>query len=280
MQMPAEEVGKIKEGPAKRYLDGQALWEKKFRRAIKRVAKHRKRNIRHAREKDSSKIAKMWQQKVGEHRMREAEQQKGRDREESEAEHSEMPSEVDPDDSSDSSDGEDYEARGNSAAERKGDQTGAAPTRAQSETDDRPRDNDVLDQTWSWRWAMEGERPPPSAIVSRRDFGEARQLALMADRMDSTHETPVHGLSIWVGLAAFFSSSSERSRAQEAVKQAKAVKRTEHERRREERRAHRELETQAGHVGSTPGRKLGQKLGDMLHISWGKDKAEPKEPEA
>lgn len=49
---------------------------------------------------------------------------------------------------------------------------------------------------------------------------EARQLALMADRMDTSHGSPVHGLSIWVALASFFSSSSDRNRAHEALRTA------------------------------------------------------------
>jgi hypothetical protein len=44
----------------------------------------------------------------------------------------------------------------------------------------------------------------------------------MADRMDSSHGSPVNGLSIWVGLAALFSSSSDRKRAHEVLTKAKA----------------------------------------------------------
>ncbi len=46
--------------------------------------------------------------------------------------------------------------------------------------------------------------------------------------MDSAHHSKVGGLSIWVGLAAFFSSSSDRTRAHEMLAQA-----------REERKSHR-----------------------------------------
>jgi hypothetical protein len=49
----------------------------------------------------------------------------------------------------------------------------------------------------------------------------------MADRMETSHDTSVHGLSIWVGLAAFFSNSSESSRAHEALKRAHEVKQAE-----------------------------------------------------
>jgi hypothetical protein len=43
----------------------------------------------------------------------------------------------------------------------------------------------------------------------------------MADRIDETHQSPVHGLSIWVGLASFFSKSHDRSKAEEAIRAAK-----------------------------------------------------------
>lgn len=45
--------------------------------------------------------------------------------------------------------------------------------------------------------------------------------------MDTAHDSPVHGLSIWVGLAAFFSNTSERSKAHEVLKRAKEVKEAE-----------------------------------------------------
>jgi hypothetical protein len=69
----------------------------------------------------------------------------------------------------------------------------------------------------------------PSAIPTGFDAdyaqGEARQLALMADRIDSENDhTPVHGLSIWVGLASFFTSSPDHSKTLEALKQAKQVR--------------------------------------------------------
>jgi hypothetical protein len=56
----------------------------------------------------------------------------------------------------------------------------------------------------------------------------------MADRMDSEHASPIHGLSIWVGLAAFFSSSSDRKRSHDALKSAHDVKKAEKERMRKQ----------------------------------------------
>ncbi|ORY26314.1 hypothetical protein BCR39DRAFT_541265 [Naematelia encephala] len=184
MTMPFDEIGVIKEGPAIRYLNGQALWDKKFKHARKAVAKHRKKNLETARTRDSSKIAGMWKEKMEKH-----------------------------------------------DAERRVKKLDTARTTGPDDGWESSSDNDddtshrILDQSWSWSWAQDGEAPPPSAIVSRRDFGEARNLALMADRMDSTHGTPIHGLSIWVGLASFFSNTSERSKAVEALKQARKVNR-------------------------------------------------------
>lgn len=44
----------------------------------------------------------------------------------------------------------------------------------------------------------------------------------MADRMDGEHDAPVHGLSIWVGLAAFFSGgTSDKNQAHEALRQVR-----------------------------------------------------------
>ena len=51
----------------------------------------------------------------------------------------------------------------------------------------------------------------------------------MADRMDSDHSSPIHGLSLWVGLAAFFSNSSERNKAHDAIKSVHVVKQAEKE---------------------------------------------------
>ena len=50
----------------------------------------------------------------------------------------------------------------------------------------------------------------------------------MADRMDDQqHSHAVSGLSIWVGLTSFFSSSAERSKARDAVRQAREAHKAE-----------------------------------------------------
>ena len=45
--------------------------------------------------------------------------------------------------------------------------------------------------------------------------------------MDTAHDTAVHGLSIWVGLASFFSNSGERKNAHEALQRAHEAKQAE-----------------------------------------------------
>ncbi|ORX35612.1 hypothetical protein BD324DRAFT_652162 [Kockovaella imperatae] len=212
MTMPRDEIGCIKEGAALRYLNGQALWDKKFKHAIKTVQRHRKKNLKQAREKDSKKIRDMWAERAKEAR----------------AKHLHAPS----DSQSSTRTSSDMETDGWETNDES-----ALPERHhrhQFGHADKALNipENMLDKSWSWKWALEDEAPPPSAVVSRRDFGEARRLALMADRMDSEHASPVHGLSIWVGLAAFFSSSSDRSRAHEALQGAHDAKKAEKEAKR------------------------------------------------
>ena len=44
LQVPAEEIGRIKEGPVGRYLDGQTQWARRFAKTAKRVEKQRAKN--------------------------------------------------------------------------------------------------------------------------------------------------------------------------------------------------------------------------------------------
>ena len=49
---------------------------------------------------------------------------------------------------------------------------------------------------------------------------EARKLALTADHSDPVKGAHMSGLSIWMALTTFFSNSSERHKAKEAIKKA------------------------------------------------------------
>nr|XP_018262748.1 uncharacterized protein I303_04228 [Kwoniella dejecticola CBS 10117]OBR84906.1 hypothetical protein I303_04228 [Kwoniella dejecticola CBS 10117] len=194
MQMPLDEVGTIKEGPAMRYINGQALWDKKYHRAAKGVKRRREKNLKIA-QKEGGKIGHQWIHNIERKRLlNDSEKQQSKQG-------------ID-----------DNESTVITSAE-KGDDT-------KDKVSGMDKD-DQIDWSESWTWALNGESPPPSAIVSRRDFSEARQLALMADRLDSSHSTGMHGLSIWVGLASFFSNSNERNKASQAVKAAREVKKLE-----------------------------------------------------
>ena len=79
----------------------------------------------------------------------------------------------------------------------------------------------VFNNEFSWTWALQGEQPPPSAVVGRRDTvsraksnsilaktenrrdrrqSEARKLAVYADRM-TDDKMQLGGLSLWTAMA-------------------------------------------------------------------------------
>ncbi|CDZ97386.1 Arylacetamide deacetylase [Phaffia rhodozyma] len=63
LHVPFDELAKIKELPAKRYLTGQALWDKKFAHAATKVERERKKNIHKSQEdgmKVKSRIVEQW----------------------------------------------------------------------------------------------------------------------------------------------------------------------------------------------------------------------------
>ena len=272
MTMPRDEIGFIKEGPAKRYLNGQALWDKKYAHTRKQVAKRRQKNLKDAKQKDAKKIVRLWQDKV---RVFKADNEKTREerrRKRREEKRKTKALAVDGQDRGDVRDGSESEG---SEDERDGEETETGTETEGLETEE---DGRIMDQSWSWNWALEGEEPPPSAIVSRRDFvsartcqasvisvsssrkpadlrqSEARHLALMADRMDDRTSTPIHGLSIWVGLAACFSNSSERSKAHDALKQA-------HDAQKAQKANKGSVSSSESGSGSNPFRKMSRALG-------------------
>lgn len=164
MTMPADEVGMIKEGPAIRYLNGQSLWDRKYKHAIKTVERHRRKNLRIAHERDVGKISKMWNDKISdrknerEKRMVDHEVTEARDAvgmgEPDQGWETETPSDHDHEDGQ-------HQSLGHRIKEKaKGSDKGKA----------KGVEEELLDQSWSWSWALDGEAPPPSAIISRRDF--------------------------------------------------------------------------------------------------------------
>lgn len=143
LQMPVDEIGMLKEGPASRYLDGQALWAKKYARAARQVEKRRLKNIKRAEEKDGRELRKMWGERVKRGSLTPS-------------------SPSTPTVSEDPKEGRSGTERGQPV----GDRQNGTETGGQTESTSK----DILDQSWSWTWALHGESPPPSAIVSRRDF--------------------------------------------------------------------------------------------------------------
>ncbi|KAG8806396.1 hypothetical protein FRC17_005038, partial [Serendipita sp. 399] len=59
LEMTIENIGMVNELGVKRYLDAQTVWEKKFKDALKSIAKHRKRHIDAAEAEDNSRISKL-----------------------------------------------------------------------------------------------------------------------------------------------------------------------------------------------------------------------------
>ncbi|KAG9127908.1 hypothetical protein FRC07_007754 [Ceratobasidium sp. 392] len=63
---------------------------------------------------------------------------------------------------------------------------------------------------WNMSWALDGENPPPSSIVSRRDTAEARQLAVCADRyLDG--ESKMSGNNLWSVVVDFLTQTPDRN---------------------------------------------------------------------
>lgn len=145
--MPLAETGMIKEGPAMRYIEGQAKWDRKFHRVKKRVARHRKRNLKKARGRDADQIARNWDT-VGESIKASMP---------GESEHPADHGRHGP--SHDADHGADSENEGGPSSS------------SSSSSEDNYGDGDDMDMLGvTWGWALNGEAPPPSAIVSRRDL--------------------------------------------------------------------------------------------------------------
>jgi hypothetical protein len=145
MLMTMLTTGMLKEGPATRYLNGQALYAKKYARAARQVEKRRLKNIRNAEEKDGRELRKMWGDRLKKDKGHKVEERESG----SKADMKDVPVAI-----------------GGSP----GDERGMEKGKIEGKEKEKGKEKDLLDQSWSWTWALEGEAPPPSAIVSRRDF--------------------------------------------------------------------------------------------------------------
>ena len=113
-------MGRLATIGVKRYLEGQALWDKKFSNHVKKVARQREKNLALAKEDNIKMMSKLHDRLVRHHRSHP----------------------VTADNTSGESAASDNANNGNISL------------------------NSPL---WNWSWALEGEDPPPSSIVARRD---------------------------------------------------------------------------------------------------------------
>lgn len=132
MTMPADQIGMIKEGPAMRYVEGQAEWDAKFKRTRRKIARHRAKNLGKSRDKDAAVVIKRWQAAAGASKA-------------------------------------ERERRGSASSTPATSTPATSGSDSDSSHVDTPEPRDV-DGTWAWQWALNDEAPPPSAIVSRRDL--------------------------------------------------------------------------------------------------------------
>lgn len=154
-KMPAEEIGMIKEGPAMRYIEGQAIWDHKFRRTRRTIERHRKHNLKQAVQHDPQHLMRKWEDVVSKAKAKRIEREKAGT--EATSGTGTARSSIDPD---------------------LGDKTASASGAGTPDwTSEEDWADDSNDSSFAWQWALDGEAPPPSAIVSRRDlvgrFGSA-----------------------------------------------------------------------------------------------------------
>ena len=152
LQMPADEIGTIKEGPALRYLTGQYLWDKKYSHARKTVARHRQKNLK-AHAKDVGKLVEGVKRRLGKQQQDAAVGlEAGR-----------------------KSGGQGTAMEASSAPISRVTSGSTVSTVSSLRSEGSPREQEGAGangdeyEDWSWAWALNGDVPPPSAIVSRRD---------------------------------------------------------------------------------------------------------------
>ncbi|KAF9519527.1 hypothetical protein BS47DRAFT_1358130 [Hydnum rufescens UP504] len=147
-----------KKASVKRYLEGQALWDQKFSRQVEKVARQReKKNFEPAGKREHVKMM------VG--RLQDKLERKFR----------------------------------SSTAAAATTDTPPDPDENENATTTENNDANVFlnSPQWDWSWALEGEDPPPSSIVARRDTAEARRLSKSADMRLKDGDSRVSGNHLW-----------------------------------------------------------------------------------
>jgi len=166
--MPFDSIGTINEASAKRYLQGQAAWEKKFSHATKSVARNREKNLKLARKESLRTMSHIHTRLV-----------------------------------------RDFNHRNRASASSSAVNLGSSPSLDET---DGPAPQYLLNSTlWSWSWALEGENPPPSSLVARRDTSEARRLSRIADTHLDESDSRLSGNNLWAVVADFLSTGPTRS---------------------------------------------------------------------
>ncbi|KAH9485586.1 AB hydrolase superfamily protein C4A8.06c [Psilocybe cubensis] len=72
------------------------------------------------------------------------------------------------------------------------------------------RENVLASPGWGWAWALDGEYPPPSSIVSRRDTEEAQKLADIADKAVLSGDQTFSGNNLWAVVINFLTATPGR----------------------------------------------------------------------
>lgn len=117
LNWPEEMTCVITEPAARRYLEGQAIWDQKYAKAARKVAAQREKHVKEA-QKDTARLVAEMEAKL-----------------------------------------------------KKTGTNGNAPTNGASSAPSEDAAGHTLlnAPAFSWAWALEGENPPPSSLVSRRD---------------------------------------------------------------------------------------------------------------
>jgi len=182
LTMPAREVGMVKERPALRFVEGQAVWDRKFKHVRARIARHRTKNLERSKEVDSARIVARWQAAAADHRRRSSEE-KRRESGDKEKRWGSGDKKKGSSEKKGSARSSTEETRGNITADS---DSSEYHTPRESLSSDRHSDHELpsdsdpevefdgtgsgIGPTWSWQWALDDEAPPPSAIISRRDL--------------------------------------------------------------------------------------------------------------
>lgn len=181
-------LGVINEAATKRYLQGQAMWDKKFSHATKSVARHREKNLKSA-GKESVKIMNQLQRRLS-------------------MNPSASSSRASVGVSSTSAAGS-FASNTNSNTNINTTETigGGKPLQPADSLSSNPHTM-LNSPLWSWTWALEGENPPPSSLVARRDTSEARRLSKSADIHLNEDESRLSGNNLWAVVVDFLSATS------------------------------------------------------------------------